>query len=99
MSKNGPGEIFTVSSDRTGPFHVHGQRLFILNWSGNNFVVPDYCTHRGGPLSLGTCNKERATLVCPWHAHHNRISSLLEKALPAVRVGQSISFVFTKEQQ
>lgn len=96
MSGGEPGEIFTIPSNHKGPFHVHGQRLFLLDWQGSTFVVSDYCTHRGGPLSLGACNKEKGTLVCPWHGHHNRVKPLVDKALPAVRVGHSISFLFTR---
>jgi nitrite reductase (NADH) small subunit len=98
MSGNEPGEIFTIPSDHKGPFHVKGMRLFVLNWKGNTFVVPDYCSHRGGPLSLGTCNKERGTIVCPWHGNHDPIKPLLAKAMPAVRVGNSISFLFTRAE-
>ncbi|MFL5344425.1 MAG: Rieske (2Fe-2S) protein [Hyalangium sp.] len=96
MIRDGSSEIYTLPSNQRGPFHVSGQRLFILNWRDNLFVVPDYCAHRGGPLSLGTCNNEQGTIVCPWHGHHSRVKTLLEKALPAVRVGNSISFLFTR---
>lgn len=99
MSRDGSSELYTLPSNHMGPFHVHGQRLFILRWNDHHFVVPDYCAHRGGPLSLGTCDKERSTIVCPWHGHHNRIKSLLEKALPAVRVGHSIFFLLTRVHQ
>jgi nitrite reductase/ring-hydroxylating ferredoxin subunit len=99
MSGNESSGIYTISRKHKGPFHVQGQRLFILHWQDTPFVISDYCNHRGGPLSLGTCNKERGTLVCPWHGNHNRVKPLLENALPVVRVGDSVSFLLVRNKE
>jgi nitrite reductase/ring-hydroxylating ferredoxin subunit len=91
-----PSEIYTVSAKHKGPFHVGGVRLFVLHRNNETYLARDYCSHRGGPLSLGTCMKERDTIVCPWHGYHNRMKTLVDTALPSVRVGDTISFLLTQ---
>jgi nitrite reductase/ring-hydroxylating ferredoxin subunit len=44
---------------------VHGKRLALFNIDGNFYALEDTCTHKGGPLSVGTIAGDQVT--CPWH--------------------------------
>ena len=44
---------------------VNGRKLALFNVDGTVYAIDDTCTHRGAPLSEGTC--EGAEVVCPWH--------------------------------
>ena len=97
MNTIASNQIRTIPSNHEGPFHVGAMRLFLLDWNGKRHVVRDYCSHRQGPLSLGICQREKGTIVCPWHGKRTQVERLLDRAWPAVRAGGVISFVCEQE--
>jgi nitrite reductase/ring-hydroxylating ferredoxin subunit len=44
---------------------VNGRKVGLYNVNGTYYAIDDTCTHRGAPLSEGTC--EGTVVVCPWH--------------------------------
>ena len=57
-----------VSQYPVGSKHVHevnGMEILLLNCDGRLFAIENRCTHAGGPLSLGRC--EKRSIICPWH--------------------------------
>jgi nitrite reductase/ring-hydroxylating ferredoxin subunit len=44
---------------------IRGKKLGIFNIDGSFYAIDDTCTHRGGPLSEGSC--EGTVVTCPWH--------------------------------
>lgn len=44
---------------------VDGVALVIANLGGRFFSFQEYCTHRCGPLSEGSCTDGQ--VICPWH--------------------------------
>ncbi|CAN95353.1 hypothetical protein predicted by Glimmer/Critica [Sorangium cellulosum So ce56] len=81
-----------------GPFYALGRRVFLLEWRSATYVIPDYCPHRGGPLSLGTRSEDPCAIRCPWHGMSNHIRPMTERAIPAVQVGDTISFILTEDR-
>src|SRR5207245_11791196 len=44
---------------------VEGQKIALFRVGEAFHALSDTCTHRGGPLSVGTV--EGAEVTCPWH--------------------------------
>ena len=82
----------TVSFDTSNPFYVQQTRLFFIKWNEQNYLVKDYCNHRGGPLSLGSKIANDGKIICPWHKQKNCVVGLKNTALPMVRVGNIVKF-------
>ncbi len=52
-----PGQAMSVNAG--------GRQVALFNVGGTCYAIDDTCTHRGGPLSEGTLEKDVVT--CPWH--------------------------------
>ena len=48
------------------------RRIAVFNDSGKLYAVDDTCTHVGGSLSEGLC--EKGIVTCPWHSAQFRLS-------------------------
>jgi len=57
------------------------------------FVLPASCPHRGGPLHLATLDRA-GRAVCPWHGRPTSTTRLINKGIPAVRRGNTVTAVF-----
>jgi len=44
---------------------VNGRKIALFHDGSKVFAIDDTCTHRGAPLSEGTCQTGQVT--CPWH--------------------------------
>ena len=53
-----PGQAMSVNAG--------GRQVALFNVGGTCYAIDDTCTHRGGPLSEGTLEKDVVT--CPWHS-------------------------------
>jgi nitrite reductase/ring-hydroxylating ferredoxin subunit len=85
--------VHTATIFKNKYFMVGDERFFFVTILQKKFAVPDKCPHRGGPLSLGTfCEKEN-TIQCPWHDNFFKVSALIKKEIPAVRIGSKILYI------
>lgn len=48
------------------------RRIAVFNDRGSLHAVDDACTHVGGPLSQGSC--DRGIVTCPWHGAQFRLT-------------------------
>jgi nitrite reductase (NADH) small subunit len=58
------------------PIRRGGEEYFLLCASGELYLVPNRCPHRGGPLKFGRLNAA-GELVCPMHGATFSIESLI----------------------
>ncbi|WP_372425146.1 Rieske 2Fe-2S domain-containing protein [Salinarimonas chemoclinalis] len=59
--------------------------------AGGWSVIEGTCSHRGGPLRLGTCDAR--AVRCPWHGTAFSWSGLIRRGAPAIRVGAVVRAV------
>lgn len=62
------------------------------------WMLPARCSHRGGPLRLGTYDPERGAIVCPWHRLCTSTERLRRGALPLVRNGNRVVVVISESE-
>ena len=74
-------------------FYLDEERFFIVNLNTKKYAIPDKCPHRGGPLSLGFRCETTNSIQCPWHDNVFKLTVLIKKAIPAIRVTDQIFFL------
>lgn len=72
---------------------INHERYFFVSLEKKRYVIPDKCPHKGGPLSLGMVCKKRGIIQCPWHDNNFKLSLLVKKAIPAVRVHDELFYL------
>ena len=68
----------------------HNGYFLLQDALSRTFLVSNECPHRGGPLHLGCMSDDGAAVICPWHGTRVTLVSLLNSAVPAVRVDHTI---------
>jgi nitrite reductase/ring-hydroxylating ferredoxin subunit len=72
---------------------IKDERYFFVSIENKRYAIPDRCPHKGGPLSLGMICSKRETIQCPWHDNNFKLSVLIKKAIPAVRVHNELIYL------
>lgn len=85
--------LVEVRADPWALFRIGEERFFLLEAGGKLHAVPEACPHRGGPLSKSVMSPCRRFLTCPMHQLPTKVSLLLRKERPAVRVGEVVKVV------
>ena len=69
------------------------ERFFLSKLSDKNYLIPDKCPHRGGPLSLGSFCKKTGGIECPWHNSVIKPVTLIKRSIPAIRIHNKIFII------
>ena len=72
---------------------IKNERYFFVSIDQKRYVIPDRCPHKGGPLSLGMICSKKETIQCPWHENNFKLSTLIKKAIPAIRVHNELFYL------
>lgn len=78
---------------------VDQQAYFVLQKRAHEYyLVPDGCPHRGGPLHLGEFCNESQKITCPWHQNSISWQRLCSKALPTIRINNTLKIFLRKQE-
>ena len=68
---------------------VNGRKIALFHDGEKVYALDDTCTHRGGPLSEGTCAQGR--VVCPWHGANFDLATGANLSPPAPKGVQAFA--------
>ena len=77
------GKAGSLGVGRAKKVFAGDRRIAVFNDDGTYRAVDDACTHVGGPLSEGLC--EKGVVTCPWHGGQFRLSDGQGLGPPAYR--------------
>lgn len=77
-----------------------GEKFFFFNQTDlDTQVLPVNCPHRNGPLHLGKMTEKGRVVTCPWHENKYSVCNLEKKALPSVKISDTINIVVSKSDE